>query len=390
MKKYDFEKVIDRRNTGSLKWDVKDNELPMWVADMDFEVAPEIQEALKKRLEHPIYAYTYPEDSWYDAYINFYKDRHDLEVKKEWLLFCLGVVPTISSSVRKLTKPSDYVVITTPVYNIFFNSIINNGRKPLEIPLIKKNDDYFFDFEKLEEAFKRDDVSLFILCNPQNPVSRIWTKEELDKIGRLAYKYNVTVLSDEIHCELTRPNKEYVPFIKANDINKDICVMAISVTKSFNLAGIQTSAIVIPNEELRKKVNRQINTDEVAEPNILSCVASTAALNLGRDWLDQLRSVIFENRDLVEEYISKNIPELKVIKGDATYLVWIDTSSLCLDSTEFVKFLREKTGLFVSDGDVYGMGGEHYFRLNVACPKTTLNDGLNRLKIGVELFKKTK
>ena len=390
MKKYDFEKVIDRRNTGSLKWNVKDNELPMWVADMDFEVAPEIQEALKKRLEHPIYAYTYPEDSWYDAYINFYKDRHDLEVKKEWLLFCLGVVPTISSSVRKLTKPSDYVVITTPVYNIFFNSIINNGRKPLEIPLIKKNDDYFFDFEKLEEAFKRDDVSLFILCNPQNPVSRIWTKEELDKIGRLAYKYNVTVLSDEIHCELTRPNKEYVPFIKANDINKDICVMAISVTKSFNLAGIQTSAIVIPNEELRKKVNRQINTDEVAEPNILSCVASTAALNLGRDWLDQLRSVIFENRDLVEEYISKNIPELKVIKGDATYLVWIDTSSFCLDSTEFVKFLREKTGLFVSDGDVYGMGGEHYFRLNVACPKTTLNDGLNRLKTGVELLKKTK
>ncbi len=391
MSKYDFDKVVDRRNTDSIKWDFEDGMLPMWVADMDFEVATEIQEALKKRISHPVYGYTYPSDKWYESYINFFKERHDLKIEKDWLLFCTGVVPTISSSVRKLTKPKEQVVITTPVYNIFFNSIINNDRIPLEVPLIKKEDDqYYFDFDNLEEAFKRDDVSLFILCNPQNPVGRIWSKEELDKVGKLAKKYNVTVLSDEIHCEITRPNKEYTPFIKANDINKDVCVMAISVTKTFNLAGIQTSAIVIPNEELRKKVNRQINTDEVAEPNIFSCVAAIAALNEGKEWLDEMREVVFRNRDIVEEFIQKEIKELKVIKGDATYLLWIDTSRLCDKSSEFVQFLKEKTGLIVSDGYVYGKTGENYFRLNVACPLKTLNDGLIRLKKGVELFKKEK
>lgn len=396
MSKYNFDQVIDRRNTDSLKWDFKDDELPMWVADMDFEVSKEIQEALKNRIAHPVYGYTYQSDSWYQAYINFFKERHELTLQKDWILFCTGVVPTISSSVRKLTKPHEHVVVTTPVYNIFFNSIVNNDRIPLEVPLLVKKDEntnedkYYFDFEKLEEAFKQDDVSLFILCNPQNPVGRIWTKEELDKVGKLAYKYNVTVLSDEIHCEITRPGFDYVPFIKANDINKDICVMAISVTKSFNLAGIQTSAIVIPNEDLRKKVNRQINTDEVAEPNIFACVAAIAALNDSRDWLDEMRRVVFRNREIVEKYIQNEIDDLKVIKGDATYLVWIDTSKICKKSTDFVKFLKEQTGLIVSDGSVYGKTGESYFRLNVACPLDTLNDGLKRLKKGVELFKKSK
>lgn len=389
MGKYDFETVIDRRNTASLKWDVKEGELPMWVADMDFMVAPEIQKALKDRLNHPIYAYTYPDDDWYDSYIRFYQERHHLTIKKDWLVFCLGVVPTISSSVRKLTKEGDHVVVTTPVYNIFFNSIVNNNRIPLEVPLLLKDGNYYFDFEALEKAFSREDVSLFILCNPQNPVSRIWTKEELDKIGRLAKKYDVVVLSDEIHCELVRPGMEYVPFISANDINKDLCVMAISVTKTFNLAGIQTSAIVIPNDELRKKVVRQINTDEVAEPNILSCPAAVSSLNLGRGWLDELRAVIFENRKIVEDYVGSSIPSLSVMKGDATYLVWIDVSELTDDASIFCRFLREKTGLYVSSGGVYGKGGEKFFRLNVACPKKTLMDGLNRLKEGTRLFLET-
>ncbi len=390
MGKYDFDTVIDRRNTASLKWDVQEGELPMWVADMDFMVAPEIQKALKERLNHPIYAYTYPTKDWYDSYIRFYRDRHHLDIEKDWLVFSLGVVPTISSSVRKLTNEGDHVVITTPVYNIFFNSIINNHRIPLEVPLILKDGDYYFDFDALEKAFAREDVSLFILCNPQNPVSRIWTKEELDKIGRLAKKYHVLVLSDEIHCELVRPGMEYVPFISANEVNREICVMAISVTKSFNLAGIQTSAIVITNPELRKKVVRQINTDEVAEPNILSCPAAVSSLNFGREWLDELRNVIFENRKIVEDYIGAHIPSLCAIKGDATYLVWIDASNLCPDASVFTSFLRKHTGLYVSAGGVYGKGGEGFFRLNVACPKKTLMDGLERLEKGTQLFLKEK
>lgn len=386
MSKYDFETVINRRNTASLKWDVKENELPMWVADMDFPVCPDITEALRKRIEHPIYAYTYPTEEWYQAYIDFYRDRHHTDIKKDWLVFSLGVVPTISSSVRKLTKPGESVVITTPVYNIFFNSIVNNQRKPLEVPLLNENGKYFFDFDGLEKAFSREDVSLFILCNPQNPVGRIWTKEELSKIGELCRKYHVTVLSDEIHCELVRPGMEYVPFIEADEQNRDIAVMAISVTKPFNLAGIQTSAIVIPNEELRKKVVRQINTDEVAEPNILSCPAAISALSCGREWLDELREVIFDNRKTMEDYIEKYIPQLSVTKSDSTYLVWIDVKNLVSDASVFTSFLREKTGLYVCDGDVYGKGGETYFRINVACPKKTLMDGLERLKKGVKLF----
>lgn len=386
MSKYDFETVINRRNTASLKWDVKENELPMWVADMDFPVCPDITEALRKRIEHPIYAYTYPTEEWYQAYIDFYRDRHHTDIKKDWLVFSLGVVPTISSSVRKLTKPGESVVITTPVYNIFFNSIVNNQRKPLEVPLLNENGKYFFDFDGLEKAFSREDVSLFILCNPQNPVGRIWTKEELSKIGELCRKYHVTVLSDEIHCELVRPGMEYVPFIEADEQNRDIAVMAISVTKPFNLAGIQTSAIVIPNEELRKKVVRQINTDEVAEPNILSCPAAISALSCGREWLDELREVVFDNRKTMEDYIEKYIPQLSVTKSDSTYLVWIDVKNLVSDASVFTFFLREKTGLYVCDGDVYGKGGETYFRINVACPKKTLMDGLERLKKGVKLF----
>lgn len=387
MTKYDFSTIFNRRNTDSLKWNVKENELPLWVADMDFKTCPKIIEALKERVEQGIYGYLEPDDSFFNAYINFYKDRHNVTLNKEELLFSTGVVPTISSTVRKLTEINDNVVILTPVYNIFFNSIVNNSRNVLQVELLREGDEYKIDYEKLEQAFSLEKTKMIIFCNPANPISKIWSKEELINVGALAKKYNVIVLSDEIHAEITRPGFSYTPFFSINDTNRYNSVTAISVTKAFNLAGIHTSLIIVPNEELRKKVSRQINTDEVAEPNILSLVATKAALNDSRDWLDQLREVLFYNRDYVSDYIDKYIPSLHIIKGDATYLLWIDCIKLTSDAKVFNTFLREKTGLFLSDGYIYGKGGESFIRMNVACPISTLKDALNRLKIGVELFK---
>ncbi len=385
--KYNFDAVLNRRNTGSLKWDVKLNELPMWVADMDFKTAPEIVAALNERVQQGIYGYTSPDEEWAESYISFWQDRYGFSIQKDWLVFSLGVVPTISSSVRKLTEEGDNVVVLPPVYNIFYNSILNNRRKVLEVPLINNDDTYSIDFSGLEKAFKEEKTKLCIFCSPANPVGRIWTKEELEKVGELAYKYHVTILADEIHSPLTAPGISYIPFASVNEINKEVSLTAISPTKAFNLAGIQTSAIVIPNEELRKKVVRQINTDEVAEPNVFACLAAKTAFNQGREWLDQLRDYLFSNREKAAAFIKEEMPEFKVVLGQATYLLWVDIRGLTSDSKAFCAFLREKTGLYVNEGDEYGTGGKGYFRMNLACPQATLVEGLLRLKNGVELFK---
>ncbi len=387
MEKYDFETVTDRHNTESIKWDCSEDILPRWIADRDYKVAPEIVSALEKRVLHPVYGYTEPHDNWYHAYRDFFERRHKIKLEKDWLLFSLGVVPTISSSVRKLTKEGDNVVLLTPVYNIFYNSVLNNHRVVKEVPLLLKDGNYSIDFPALEDALKDDKTTRRILCNPANPVGRIWTKEELSEIGRLCYENHVVVLSDEIHGEIVRPGRTYNPFFAVNEINKNISVNAISVTKPFNLAGIHTSAIIVPNEDLRKKVNRQINTDEVAEPNIFSCPAAIAALSEGEEWLDERREHVFYNRDYVSSFVEKNIAGRKVVPGDATYLVWIDIRKITKDSLIFAKFLKQETGLWLQDGSVYGKGGEGFLRRNVATPLSLLKNGLKRLEKGTKAFK---
>lgn len=384
--KYNFDEIINRRNTSSLKWDVKENELPMWVADMDFKTAPTIIDALRKRIDQGVYGYTLIPDEWYSAIIDFYKTRHNFEIKKEWLVFSLGVVPTISSSVRKMTSENDNIVVLSPVYNIFYNSIINNKRNVLEVELKYDGDNYSIDYKKLEEALSNEKTTMLIFCNPHNPVSKIWNKEDLIKVGALCKKYNVVVLSDEIHSEIVRPNFSYTPFISVSEENLNNTIMAFSPTKPFNMAGIQTSVICIPNEELRKKVVRQINTDEVAEPNVLSCIATIAAYKDSLDFLDELREYLFSNRDFASEYIKKEIPELKLLNGDATYLLWINIDRLNSDSETFASYLREKTGLIITAGKEYSGDGDHFIRMNVACSKKVLLDGLNRLKEGTKAF----
>ena len=385
---YDFDTPVKRFGTDSMKWAVGENELPMWVADMDFKTAPEIIDALGDRVMHGVFGYTDVDNDWYEAYIGWWKKRHQFEIKKEWLMFCTGVVPAISSIVRKLTTPGEKVVIQTPVYNIFFNSIINNGCRVLESPLIYEDGAYSMDFEDLEKKLSDPQVNLMILCNPHNPVGKIWSREELIRVGELADKHGVTVVSDEIHCDLTLPDKGYVPFASASDICKEISITCIAPTKAFGIPGIQTAAIFVTNPFLRHKVNKAINTDEVAEPNVFAHHAAIAAFTNGEEWLDELREYLFENRCMSESYISEKIPVLKAIHAEATYLLWIDISGLNKKSSEVASFIRANTGLYLSDGEAYGKSGEHFLRMNLACSRGVLEDGLLRLRNAAESLKK--
>ena len=377
-----FDEKIERRNTGSMKWDVADGELPMWVADMDFKTAPEVTDAILKRARQGVFGYTLITEEWYQAYINWWKSRHDFQMEKEWLIFCTGVVPAISSIVRKMTTVGENVVVMTPVYNIFFNSILNNGRNVLESRLRYEDGVYQIDFEDLEEKLAEPQTSMLILCNPHNPIGKIWDRETLERIGRLCKKYHVLVLSDEIHCDITKPGSGYIPFASVSEECRENSITCISPTKAFNLAGIQTAAVVIPDKTLRHKVNRGLNTDEVAEPNVFAAIAPIAAFRYGSKWLDGLRGYLWENRRFAERFIIENIPEVSAVKGEATYLLWLDCRKVIGDSSELCRFIRKDSGLYLSDGREYRNGGG-FLRMNLACPKERVQDGLERLKKSV-------
>ena len=380
---YDFDTVVDRRNTGSLKWDVKDGELPMWVADMDFMTAPEIREALLDRVKHGVFGYNVVTRDWYDAIEHWWDKRHGFKIEDEWLIFCTGVVPAISSIVRKLTDVGDNVLIQPPVYNIFYNSVLNNGRKVLECPLVFDKHRYYIDFEDLESKLSLQKTTLMILCNPHNPIGKIWDAQTLAKIGELCEKYNVTVVSDEIHCDLTDPGKSYVPFASVSEVCRDISVTCMAPTKAFNIAGIQCAAVCAPNAKLRSLVDRGLNTDEVAEPNSFAITATVAAFTRGEKWLDALRQYIFENKKTATEFLNVNLPCVKPVLSEATYLMWLDCSEVSPDASKLADFARERTGLYVCSGEQYGISGKSFLRLNVACPKSVLVDGLNRLREAV-------
>ena len=386
MNNYDFSTLINRKKTSATKWNVKKGFIPLTIADMDFLTCPEVTKELIKRIKKGALGYTDVDDSFYSSYISFFKDYYNFEIDKSSLIFSLGVVPTISSSVRALTSIGDKVVITPPTYNIFYNSIVNNKRIPYEVELIKNNNEYYIDFNKLEEAFKDEKTKLFILCNPINPVGKIINKDELDKIGQLAKKYDVIVLSDEIHGLITRNGYKYIPYNNVNEDNKNNSVICLSPTKAFNLAGIHTSAIVINNEEIRKKVVRQINTDEVAEPNVLSIIAASAAFNLGRNYLDKLNEFLFDNKDYAFNFIKDNIPLIELNNSNATYLLWLDISKISKDSDLFASYLEKRHKLLVQSGTIYGKGGQGFIRINVATTRENLIIALKRLKEGVESF----
>lgn len=383
---YDFDKQINRRNTNSLKWDVKENELPMWVADMDFETAPEIQAAIRKRAAHGIFGYSTVPEEWYQAYIGWWKRRHDFQMEKDWLIFCTGVVPAISSMVRKLTTPAEKILVLTPVYNIYFNSIVNNGRQVLESRLKYDGEAYQVNFEDVEQKLADPQTTMMILCNPHNPIGKIWDRETLERIGELCWKHHVVVVSDEIHCDLTDPGCSYVPFASVSGHCRENCVTCIAPTKAFNLAGLQTAAVAVPNPVLRHKVWRGLNTDEVAEPNAFAIDTAIAAFTEGADWLDALREYILENKNAAAKYIREQVPQIEVVPSQATYLLWLHCGRMAGFAAEAAEYVREKTGLYLSAGNQFGAGGGDFLRMNIACPREVLEDGLHRLKEGIAAY----
>ena len=373
---YDFKSVINRQGTNCLKWDLFDDDLPMWVADMDFRVAPQIHEAILKRANHPVYGYTIVPEELFDAYINWWDFRYDLKISKKDMSYSIGVMPSISSMIRCLTDENDEILIQTPVYHVFFYVIEDNNRCVLENQLIYENGQYKIDFKDLDE--KLSQVKMMILCNPHNPIGKIWSKEDLAQIGKLCKKHGVILISDEIHCDLTDPGLKYNPF-EADDY----VIRCLSPSKSFNIAGFQSSIVHTTNSELLDKIKVQMHIDSSDLCNVFATTAVIAAYNNSEDWLEELRKVLYSNKEIVREFLASELPIIKLVECDATYLLWLDCSALNVTSKVLSRFLRENQGLFLSAGIDFGQNGDNFLRMNIACPEKLLKEGLDKLKSGV-------
>ena len=382
---YDFDAVTNRSGTNAYKWEIEAGELPMWVADMDFPTAPAVREAIERRAAHGVFGYSVIPPAWNSAIVAWWQQRHAVIFSPESVIFCAGVVPAISSMIRKLTTPAEKVLVQTPVYNIFFNSICNNGRFPVENPLQRTADGYEIDWTDLEQKLSDPQVTLMLLCNPQNPGGIIWGREDLSRIGALCARYHVTVISDEIHCDLTDPGYDYVPFASASDTCRAISITCVAPSKAFNIAGLQGAAVIAADEALRHKVWRGLNTDECAEPNAFAIQAAIAAFTVGGEWLDALRMYIAANKAMVRGYLQQELPEITMVDGHATYLCWLDCRQISRDDLQLAADIRQKTGLFLSNGSQYGAAGAGYLRMNVACPRHMVEDGLDRLRRAVRL-----
>ena len=374
--RYDFESIIDRKDTNCLKWDLFDDDLPMWVADMDFRVAPQIQEAILKRANHPVYGYTIVPDELFDAYINWWDSRYDLKISRDDMAYSVGVMPSISSMIRCLTKENDEILIQTPVYHVFFYVIEDNNRKVLENQLIYENGEYRIDFDDLDEKLSK--VKMMILCNPHNPVGKIWSKEDLAQIARLCKKHDVVLISDEIHCDLTDPELKYTPFETDDNV-----IRCLSPSKSFNIAGFQSSVVHTTNGELLHNIKTQMHIDNSDSCNVFATTAVIAAYNKSEDWLEELRKVLYSNKEIVRDFLANELPVIKLVECDATYLLWLDCSALKVTSKVLSEFLRQNQGLFLSAGVDFGQNGDNFLRMNIACPKKLLRDGLDKFKVGV-------
>ena len=373
---YDFNTVIDRHGTNSLKWDLFDDDLPMWVADMDFMVAPAIREAIQKRAKHPVYGYNIVPDELFEAYINWWDRRYDLKMSKDDMAYSIGVMPSISSMIRCLTDVGDEILIQSPVYHVFYYVIEDNDRKVLENELAYENGKYEIDFDDLDEKLSR--VKMMILCNPHNPVGKIWSRKELDKIEELCIRHDVVLISDEIHCDLTDPDVYYNPFKSYGNV-----VRCLSPSKSFNIAGFQSSIIQTVNSELLEKIKTQMHIDNSDSANAFAASAVIAAYDESEDWLCELRQVLYENKQIVREYLKNELPVIDLVESDATYLLWLDCSQLNVPSKVLSGFLRQNQGLFLSAGIDFGQCGDNFLRMNIACPQELLKDGLARLKAGI-------
>ena len=374
-KKYNFDQIANRRHSTSLKWDVNDDALPMWVADMDFMPMPEIQDAVIKAAQEQGYGYTYPTEDLFNAYHEWWRKRHDVIIPIEHMIYASGVVASLDTMVRELTKVNDGILLLTPVYHTFYNVIRNNKRNVVTSELKKDGSNYYINYQDVENKIKNFHVKALIFCNPHNPVGRIWQKEEIQMLFDICKRYNVLFISDEIHCDIVNPGYCYCSALKVSDE----IIACLSPGKAFNLAGIQSSIVVIANKFVRAQVQNALYRDDVGEPNYFAIPAVIAAYTYGTDYIDELNQYLFDNKIYVFNFLREYLPQIKLVSGPATYLLWLDVSYLNKRSDILAEELKEETGLIVSPGWQFGQNAAGYLRINIATSLANVKDGMNRL-----------
>lgn len=375
--KYNFDEIINRKGTCSYKWDSSEKDvLPLWVADMDFRTAQPVIDALQKQVSHGIFGYTHVPESYYEAVTGWFARRHGWKIEREHIIYTSGVVPALSAIIKAMTEPGDKVLVQGPVYNCFFSSIRNNKCEIVSNSLIYKDLTYTMDFADLERKLSDPKVKIMLLCNPHNPAGRVWTREELLKVGELCERYGVQVVSDEIHCELVYKGSEYIPFAS---LFPD-AIACVSATKTFNIAGLQIANIVCRDASIRARIDRAINDNEVCDVNPFGVIATLAAYNEGEEWLSQLLSYLYDNYSFMQKFCAEHLPGFPLTKLEGTYLVWMDCRKLGMKSDELEERLKEETSLWLNAGTMYGPEGEGFMRWNIACPRVRLQNALTRFE----------
>ena len=384
MMKYNFDKTIDRSNTSCVKYDLrqtifgKEDVIPMWVADMDFETPDFIREAVAQRAAHPIYGYTFRNDDYFDSIISWMKSHHDWNIKKKEILFCPGVVPAVNIAVSVFTKPGDKIIVQQPIYAPIYRAVIDHGRTLINNQLFPEGDKYVFDFDLLEEQAK--DARMLILCNPHNPIGRCWSHPELERIAQICLKNKVLVFSDEIHADLVLPGYKHQVFANLSPEVAKITITAHAPSKTFNLAGLATSSVIISNPKLRAAFSGWIDNMHLGMGNLFGSIASTAAYSGGEEWRLQLLEYLKGNINFTEEYIRKNIPDLGMFRPEATYMIWLDFRKFNLNDQTLKHKMIHEAGLGFNPGTEFGPGGEGFMRMNIACPRATLTEALERME----------
>ncbi len=380
--KYNFDELIPRRGTGCVKWDEAPSAdvIPLWVADMDFRAAPAILEAVRKRAEHGVFGYTLVEEDYYLAIISWFQRRHKWRIRREEILYTTGVVPGMSVAIKALTMPGEKVLILSPDYNCFFSSVRNNGCEVLETALKRQNDSFEVDWEDFENKCADDKTTVFLLCNPHNPTGRVWSKAELIRMNDICLKYGVKVVSDEIHCELMMPGRQFQPFAAVSESCRQNSVILNSPSKSFNIAGLQAANIICSQPEWRRRLDRAININEVCDLNPFGPIALIAAYNECEDWIDELNQYLWDNYKALCTFASEHLPQWKVCRLEGTYLPWVDISAYGISAQSYCDRLLSEAKVWINPGTMYGpLTGEGYVRLNIACPRSRLMDALQRI-----------
>lgn len=384
MKKYNFDEIVSRKGTNSLKYDAvdrffkSDDVLPLWVADMDFKTPDFVVNAIKKRMEHEIFGYTFRPDSYFQAIIDWMKRRHQWEIQKEWISFSPGVVAGLTFAIETFSKPGDEVIVQPPVYFPFFDSVKGTKRKMVENPLKVENGRYTFDLQDLKSKISAN-TKLLLLCNPQNPGGMVFSRQELTELANICVENGITIISDEIHSDLIFKGNKHIPLASISEEVAQNCVILMAPSKTFNVAGFSSSIVIIPNKTKFARYERAIGVGHLGMGNIFGTIAMEAAYTFGDEWLDQMLDYLWENYIWLEKYFKTNLPKVKVMKPEGTYLIWLDFREYGMNNQELSEFATEKAKVALNDGGRFGTGGDGFLRINIGCPRSILDEALERL-----------